>query len=133
MPQLNIRSVEDFKNWCRWNSSKIMERFPQTDESIKFGDMEIGEIYILQNKGFMAKGRKWGHILYIIGKHLSLRDIREMPKYDYYIGRVDWEGDVADSWNIQMDNQFKGYYIIPVSLEDYYFINWLDNPFEVKS
>ena len=69
MPQLNIRSVEDFENWCRRNSPKIMERFPQTDESIEFEDMEIGEIYILQNKGFMAKGRKWNHILYITDKH----------------------------------------------------------------
>jgi len=136
MPDLRFPHYWDFHDWCKEHMSDIIEMFPKIDESIEFEDMEVDNVYILRKK-MWGPTIPWrgGSIIYIIDKFTDVR------KYGYHTGDFWREQEREDSKWILQSSKFKtikrigfgGYYIIPVSSNDFSFMNWIDeNPLEVK-
>jgi len=140
MPDLRFPHFNDFRDWCKEHMSDIMERLLLIDESIESEDMEVGNVYILSRRAGRSSYTRFTneamHLIYIIDKSPSSRYYwnRIILKWGMHSGRgekvnrsigVGEAMSEAKAWSNR-------YFIIPVSSNDFSFINWTDDPFTVK-
>ena len=143
MPDLRFPNIEDFHDWCKEHMSDIIERFPQIDESVEFEDIEIDNVYILRYSQKYSPPEKF-HIIYIIETYKSGKNKEFGYHYMsfYYKGGKWRRTDLPPRPGVGLrwltarwrsnKHPYDAYHIIPVSSNDFSFINWSDDPFTVK-